>query len=175
MVLKNLTQIPKFDDYFVDADSNVYRVKKLKKHFRSANNYKYLAVHMCNKDGQFNVKISVIMLTTFVSPRPEGMFACHGIKGSLVDTLDNLYWATPKQNMADKYRDGTQQLGEKCPNSKLNELQVRIIRRAYVKRKSRHISTIDSFGLSGVQLAKIFNVDPSVIYDIIHRKIWNHI
>ena len=175
-----LRQIPGFPDYFASDDGEVYSYntfnkfskrpptpKKLKKCFYGKKNRNYYRVSLCKDGEKVTKKVAHIMLTTFISSRPKGMVASHGAKGSLVDSLDNLSWQTQKQNCADKYRDGTEQRGEKHSQAKLNELQVRVIRRAY--------EIGGKFGVSRQGLADMFGVKKTAIRCIITRKTWSHI
>lgn len=185
MIPKDLKPIPDFPDYYARKDGTIWSVKPCRNFARNPNkprqikwgltHYGHRQVSLYVGDKRISKKISVLMLTTFISPRPKGMFACHGINGKSDDSLNNLYWATPQQNALDRHRDGTACLGEKNNKTKLNELQVRIIRRAYAKHKTRRTKIIDVFGLSLRQLADVFNVNRCTIYDIVSRKNWKYI
>lgn len=181
---KKLKPIPGFPDYFIDKQSNVYSMKPcggnngigakppdnprlLSKNYVGQSNMRYYAVSLRKNHKRYSRKISTIMLETFVSPRPKGMWVGHGPKGSLVDTLDNLYWVTPTQNALDKIRDGTMTNGGKNGMSELNELQVRVIRRAYSPRNGD--------GVNSVQLAHVFNVAESTILAVTNRVTWKHL
>lgn len=52
------------------------------------------------------VKIAVMVLETYVGLRPDGMVACHRDDNRENDTMENLYWGTPKQNTQDILRNG---------------------------------------------------------------------
>ena len=97
------------------------------------------------------------------------MYVCHGANGSLDDSLSNLYWATPKQNSADKYRDGTManHVGERNPNAKLNGLQVRVIRQSYRRRGKG--------GLTLGELGEVFRISFRTVYDIVSGHQWRHL
>lgn len=68
-------------------------------------------------------RIHVVVLETFVCPRPSGMIACHNNGDSTDNRLCNLRWGTHKDNAKDKILHGTHQYGESCPRSKLTEAQ----------------------------------------------------
>lgn len=168
-----LKEIPDYPDYFAETSGSVWSVKrgKLKKLKPQISLVKgkptYHLVGLFKNGRYHQVRVSTIILTTFVSSRPHGMFACHGVKGSLVNSLDNLSWGTPKQNVADMLRDGTLTCGEKHPHHKLNGLQVRIIRRAYSPRGRA--------GVSARKLATVFSVNLSTVLNIIHGNRWKHL
>lgn len=68
-------------------------------------------------------RVHVVVLETFVCPRPEGMIACHNNGDSSDNRLCNLRWGTHEDNAKDKILHGTHQYGESCPKSKLTEAQ----------------------------------------------------
>lgn len=131
---------------------------------KAGNQYNTIGMH---RDGKyFTKRIAPIVLSVFGCPRPIGMECCHGVNGQFDDSISNLRWGTHKENMKDKYRDGTQPVGERAGNSKLNELQVRIIRRAYELFP-------DIFSLR--YLARTFRIDHRTVRCIVYRKNWKHI
>ena len=48
-----------------------------------------------------------LVLEAFVSPRPDGLEACHGDGDARNNAVSNLRWGTHKSNEADKLRHGT--------------------------------------------------------------------
>ena len=175
-----LKQIPRFPNYMADKRGNIYSLidnhRNKRKHPKKLTpglcNGRYYRVCLHRNSKQYNCSVHHLILETFVSPRPRGMFACHGISGRFCNSLDNLYWATPIQNQLDKYRDGTEQTGERNPKAKLNELQVRIIRRSHCPLIKS--SQIDK-GIPAGKLARIFSINRSMIWSIVKRKNWKHI
>jgi hypothetical protein len=178
--MKNIRAIPPFDKtnypgYFIDKLGTVYSVKRKNKLtklrntlWRSGGAGPYYVRFLVSENGKAKrFMVAELVLHTFISPRPRGMLACHGPRGKLDNALDNVYWATQRENMLDKRRDGTDNVGERHPLHKLNELQVRIIRRAYGKRNKD--------GLSTPKLAEIFGVNYVTIYSIVTRKNWKHL
>lgn len=78
------------------------------------------------------------------------------------NNANNLAWVTPKENAAHKFDHGTQPLGSKHHNSKLNEAAVRAIR----KLKHEH-------ELRNYQIADLFGVQTSTISAIIREENWS--
>jgi hypothetical protein len=154
----NIKEIPNFPNYFVDIYGNIYRKKKGGQ-LRQLNptlcdNYRIVRLYK-DKQAIFK-KVSVLVLETFVSPRPEGMVACHGVKGKLDDSLSNLSWGTySKNNGEDKRRDNH----VSC--IKLTGEQVKEIRELY---KLGNITYLE--------LSKRFNISDTNIGNIITRKNW---
>lgn len=170
-----------FPGYFIDKQSNIFSTRRAPQFKRRDNYiYKHPNIYPLKKDlfrgnrhkiclsrlgkPQIRKFVAVVMLETFVCPRPKGMFACHGRKGSLIDSLNNLYWGTPKRNTQDRKRDGTYLFGETCPNVKLTEKQV---------LEAKKIRTTDN--LAYYKIAKMFNVDITTIHRAIIGKTWKHL
>lgn len=174
-----LKPIPDFPDYFASDDGEIYSMKprrycspipkEPRKRKKICEMGRYWVVLRVG-DKRHKCTVARLMLLAFVSPRPKDMYACHGVKGSLVDTLDNLYWGTLKRNCQDKWRDGTMPAGEKSPHAKLNNLQVRIIKRCH---EINHEFNTQIFSLN--YLARTFNVSKKVIFNIKTGKSWKHI
>lgn len=79
------------------------------------------------------VKVAVLVLLAFVGPRPlkpTRHEACHGDGDRSNDHLSNLRWGTRQSNSDDRIRHGTV---PRPKNSKLNEAQVRGIRRRHAR------------------------------------------
>ena len=126
---------------------------------------KYFSVNLRREKITYLRKVSFLVLSAFVSPRPDGMLVCHGASGRLDDSLSNLYWGTPsRNNKEDKVRDGTDNRGERHSMAKLNERQVSVIRKSYSYRGRA--------GLTMRQLGEIFGVNLHTIGYIINNKTW---
>jgi hypothetical protein len=73
-------------------------------------------------------KIHQLVAHTFLGKQPEGTWVLHGPNGKTDNSCDNLYYGTPRQNIADKWRDGTVIVGEAHHKAKLKEADVINIR-----------------------------------------------
>lgn len=170
--------IPGFPDYFADEDGNIYskkngKMKILKQHSRNGI-HKNVVIYKMKKP--YNLLVHRIILETFIGKCPKGMVGCHGIKGVSDNSVSNLSWKTQKENMRDKYRDGTQQTGENNSWHKLNELQVRIIRKTYTHKKNKFSRKFCYDGTVTYQyLADIFNVNWNTIEAIVNHRNWSFI
>lgn len=107
--------------------------------------------------------VHLLVLETFVGPRPPGMVARHLDGNNLNNTLRNLRWGTPQQNAADRTTHGTQARGETQGLSKLDERQVRSIRAAH------------AVGATLKELAERYDVSFQTIHYIVRRKTWKHV
>jgi hypothetical protein len=104
-----------------------------------------------------------LVLAAFVGPRPEGHEGCHRNGKSWDNRLENLRWATPKENSADKAKHGTVLKGSQLKVAKLNEEKVREIRRLYES------------GVGPTALAKKFGVYIRTIFFVVRREKWKHV
>lgn len=60
------------------------------------------------KDGKIKSRrVHLLVLESFVGPRPTGMFACHNDGDATNSHLSNLRWDTASANTYDKIRHGT--------------------------------------------------------------------
>lgn len=92
-----------------------------------SNGYCYITVCPERK----KIAIHRMVLTAFVGEKD--MHACHnnGVRND--NRLENLRWATAKENCADKIIHGTHQYGERLAQTKLTEAQVLSIKRLLAK------------------------------------------
>lgn len=104
-----------------------------------------------------------LVALAFLGPNPQGMLVCHGPKGVSDNSVENLYYATPKQNMLDRDRDGTSLYGAKCSWAKLNEDDVLALRRKY------------SEGVSQARLALEYSVSKATVCNIVNMKVWTRL
>lgn len=94
------------------------RIKKL-----STNCGGYPIVNLC-KMGRCKVFfLHVLILESFVGPRPEGYQACHrdGVRAN--STLVNLRWGSVSSNFLDRVTHGTDFAGERNPQAKITNVQ----------------------------------------------------
>jgi hypothetical protein len=67
----------------------------------------YLQVELWRGDGHGSRrKVHNLMLEAFVGPRPDGAFGLHADDDPDNNTLSNLRWGTPSQNILDIVRNG---------------------------------------------------------------------
>lgn len=123
----------------------------------------YRQVVLCRPGKKQARLLHCVVLEAFVGPAPEGTEAAHddGVRTNC--RLSNLGWKTHRENVADKVRHGTRQVGERGSNAVLTREQVIHIRRSYCK-SSRE------FG--GAALAKQHGVSPSAILSIVKGVRW---
>lgn len=88
----------------------------------------YRKLILCRKKQRWYVRVNVLVLLVFKWPRPSNAVAAHDNGNKLDNRLDNLFWKTQKENIADKERHGTKLKGENHPSAKLNWEIVRRLR-----------------------------------------------
>lgn len=105
-----------------------------------------------------------LILEAFVGPCPEGM-ECRHLNGIPNDNrLENLEWSTYQINQMDRAKHGTSNRGERCASSRLTKDQVIKIRKKYAAGK-----------ITYRELAEIYEVSQSTVYELITRQTWKHI
>jgi len=109
-----------------------------------------------------NFKMQRFIANAFI-PNPENKPVTNHINGIKADIrAENLEWCTHKENTAHAIRTGLMDnSGENCNFTKLNEFQVRVIRKCD--------------DLTRAELAKIFNISADNIWRIRKRYTWKHI
>jgi len=158
--------IPNFRGYYADREGNIYsrlvkgskksrlgELRELKHHANIKTGYRQVSLR--RNGHSITVTAHRLVLETFIGPRPSGMVACHGKAGRSCDRASNLSWGTMSKNCGeDKVRDGTALLGVRSIQAKLNDLQVRIIRRLRGSMSARVVGYY--FGVSHTIILKIW-------------------
>lgn len=93
-------------------------------------------------------------------------YVCHKDGNPSNNNVDNLYWGTPLENTNDMKRHGTMAVGEKLPQSKLNDKIVRVI---------KHLLEDRWYGITQYDIGKFFGVRQDDISRIKNGHYWKHI
>lgn len=148
------------EDYYLRLGVKTKRIKYgglLKEHFRRG----YPSVTLFNGRKHKHETIHRLVASHFNEKQTGKDFINHenGIKTD--SYYKNLSWCTPKENHDHAIRTGLDKgiVGENNSNSKLNELQVRIIRRLIGNLYQREI-------------AEIFNIKQTIVSKIKLRQLW---
>lgn len=91
----------------------------------------------------------------FLGPRPEGTFVCHIDGDATNNKASNLYYGTPKENMADAMRHGTTLRGSKNRKAKLSEPEVREIKSADLSEYGTKTKLAKRLGVSLSTVASV--------------------
>lgn len=120
----------------------------------------YRQVNLIAHGKQHQRRVGRLVAAAFLGPCPLDQEVRHGFGGSADDRLENLSYGTHVQNCADRITHGTHLQGEKCPQARLSEADVRRIK-------------------SGIEpaemLAAVFGVHPGHINNIRRGTRWAHV
>lgn len=167
-----IKEIPNFPKYYIDIEGNVYSSKKwndgksLRKLKTRVHKDGYIVISFWQNKKRITKKVHKLLLETFVGPCPANMESCHNDGNSTNNNLSNLRWDTKSNNSKDRIGHGTMhsQEGEKNPNVKLNDEEVKDIK-----------SLLENTNMHQVEIGKIFDVTQATISGIKLRKNWRHI
>lgn len=116
-----------------------------------------------NRDGYIYVargkKPHVLVLETFICPRPYKKAVNHKDGNKLNNHISNLCWVTWSENAIHAWANGLSK-----GKTKLKIGQVRFIR-----------NSVENKLYQQKELAKMYNVSPSTIADIVHFRNWKNI
>lgn len=121
----------------------------------------YPSVVLCGAGvGRVWKSVHVLVLEAFVGPRPTGHHGAHGDGNPINNAVENLRWATPSENNADKAMHGTQYRGESVGSSKLTADDVRKLR------------DLRAAGVKNCELTRRFGVCRNTISNITSGRTW---
>lgn len=120
----------------------------------------YPRINVVRSGRHTSMPVHIVVCETFHGPRPDGMEVAHEDGDPGNPRATNLSWKTPKGNNADKVRHGTDNPGERNPQHKLTEVDVREI------RQSSRPET---------ELAMCYGVSRSAIGLVRRQQTWRHI
>jgi len=123
----------------------------------------YLYVGISNNGTKKRIRVHVLVLESFVGPRPDGYDARHLNDIKADNRLCNLAWGTRRQNIEDKARNGHLLYGESHGCAYLTEQMVKAIR-------------LDAAsGCHQKTISEKYNIPASTIQAIVRGTIWKHI
>ena len=164
-------EIPGFKGYEISNYGNVKSYKnrhglKDKPHKISTKIEKsrYSKISLMLNGVRVSKSLHVLVLETHKTLRPKGMVCCHNDGDMRNNHIDNLRWDTVKNNCADKWLHGTEQIGERIGTSKLKEVNIPEIRRLRSEKKLTHR-----------EISKKYNVSPQTIWHVLKGNTWSHV
>ncbi len=164
--ISNYGNVRSLDRYIIIKEKNkptpYKRYYKGKRKIPSIVTCGYLSVALYNKTIRKTILVHRLVGKAFI-PNPENKPEINHKNTIKTDNrVGNLEWSTCKENMNHADKMGLRKIrGEDNGNSKLNSLQIRVIRKTK--------------GLTTRELAKIFNIGQSAISCILRKKTWKHI
>jgi len=107
-----------------------------------------------------------LVMEAFIGKRPKGMECNHKDGNKTNNSLSNLEWVTPSENLKHAFSHGLKipQHGETSGLSKLDNVDVISIR-----------TLKEKFNYQQKQLSKMFNVSLANIEAIVQGKTWRHL
>jgi hypothetical protein len=166
--MENWLPVVGYEEYYEVSDCG--RVRSLeriffdrrgaRKHYKSrilktAIKDSYPEVTLCINYEKDRRRVHDLMAAAFIGPRPSGMYVCHndGVKDN--NKINNLRYDTPGSNSVDTIYHG----GRSYTLSVNDVLKIRNM----------------SATMSGYKIARMFGVNSSTIYAILHGKRWSHV
>jgi len=167
---------PIIETWKIIKNYNKYLVSdlgRIKRNYKSSelilkpqlSNAGYLRVQLSRDDKYIKYSVHRLVLMTF-KPTQIKLETNH-INGNKTDNrLSNLEWVTPSQNIKHAYKNKlrTAVTGENCSWAKLKEQDVKSIRFAF-----------KSGFWNMRQLAELYKVNKTTIFEIIHYEIWRNV
>lgn len=165
--------IPEFDGYRISNEGLLQScfVRGSRSHLSAEwrevqaheSNNGYMQVTLYRRGARHLHRIHVLVLLSFVGPRPSGFQACH-LNGNRKDNcLSNLRWDSVSANHADKNTHGTMSKGSRHGQSRLNETQIVEIRSLF------------GDGVPTKEIGRRFGVSATAIHWIKTGRTWSHI
>lgn len=105
-----------------------------------------------------------LVLMAFRGPAPAGTEGCHRNDVKADNRIENLYWGTRAENVADRTANGGDTVGTRHPNCRLTEAAVREIRSDYA-----------AGGVTQADLGARHGVHRDHISMIVTRRRWRHL
>lgn len=152
-------QIPGYSDYLVDENGTVVSTKGgewfvMKPH---ATNVGYLRVKLSNGPHQRKHSVHKLVMTSFVGPVPEGKQINHKDGDKTNNTLSNLEYVTPKENIKHAHDTGLRsgRKGERHHNVKVSDADAAKLLALKGKVLQREAAAM--FGISRSHVAGIWS------------------
>ncbi len=155
--------IPKYPQYVARRDGRIVSLRTGRAMSPRASGKGYRQVTLWNDDGRRSFYIHHIIADLFIGRRPHGLETNHKNGDKTDNSAKNLEYLTSSQNKEHARNVLGVYCGSRARASKLNESQVRRIRRLAAKRTAyQHIA--ESFGIT-----------KATVCDIHCRRTWKHL
>lgn len=159
--------VPGYRQYCAGTNGSIWRYKwnlgEWKKLKGTANRDGCVFYGLSKNGKVWHTRGHIIVLTTFVGPCPDGLWARHLDGNPANNRLSNLKWDTPSNNAQDRITHGTQIQGETHHLATLTATQVAEVKRRLVDgERQRH-------------LALEFGVDVGTICMIANDRTWKSV
>ena len=147
-----------FPGYFATQGGRIWSDKSSKflRPAISADGHLRVPLYTGTHESRVRKFVHRLILETFVGSCPNGMECCHNNGDPADNRLQNLRWDTRSNNHKDAFKHGTRSnQGMKNGRAKLNELQVRIIKKLLASGVLIQKEIGGVFGVSRVTISDI--------------------
>ena len=155
------------DDGVIRSIGRYVRAKNNKRAFRKGRvlaqvrkTNGYLCVTLTDGRRRPQLSVHALVARAFLGERPLGLHVLHGDGDKSNNSINNLRYGTPAENIADTARHGRRPRGENSPHAKLTEAQVHAIR---------------AWDGPLTDLVGMYPVSREHLYAIRVRRVWRHI
>ncbi len=125
---------------------------------------KYFAVVLSRNSNPVRIDIHRLVALAFLGPQPSSKHLVAHNDGSRTNNrVENLRWATQKENLQDCRAHGTALLGTANPLARLTEIDIRAIRR------------MKTFGVPRDMIAEGFGLHKRSVFRILAGQAWGHV
>ncbi len=186
--LLELKPIPNYPGYFASRDGRIWTTYVKSRRLNGTFEFKigtvptpinprnlscgHLQAPICRNRKHAFPLVHRLILETFVGPCPSGMECRHLDGNPENNALENLRWGIRKENAGDFHRHNgawagiavTDKRGEKHPQAKLTDDDVRNMRILY-----------ETKGIRQVDLAAQFGIKQATVSKILLRQSWSHV
>ena len=156
-------KIPLYDNYDLSEYGVVTNTNTGKRVASFKNQKGYHRIALCREGTTKTLTLHRLVLTVFDKPCPEGHVAHHKDRNRDNNHISNLEWILKSDHFYHPTHIRTPLLGSSCPNAKLTEEQVAIIKRNHTN------------GASIKSLAELFGVSTRAIGFIVPGVTWRHV
>jgi hypothetical protein len=164
--------VPDFPGYSINTEGvlwthllgkkNPFLPPRVKTPSRGKNGY--LITNLVDANGRSRpCKIHVLVMLTFLGPRPPGMMVCHNDGNPANNSIRNLRWGTWQDNFNDAVAHGTASIGSRSGRAKLTEVDIMMIRR------------LGRGGVRQKDISRHYGVSKQLISRILQRGSWRHV
>lgn len=165
--------IPDFKSYEISNHGRVRLARSFKQYPKGhllklkKNIDGYYVVNLRKDKRYYEFRINRLVLMTFKGPSPNRTYhAAHNDGNRINNRIENLRWATPRENEQDKVFHGTLKgahKGERHHNAKLTDDLVKKIRDERAN------------GMTFIAIAEKYGLKKLTIYDAITGNTWSHV
>lgn len=120
-------------------------------------------VSLWKENREWKAKVHRLTLDAFVGPCPPGMEGCHNDGNPMNNGIENLRWDTHISNIADRASHGTENIGSRNGQAKLDESAVCRLKRRLLD------------GAKQKDVAEEFGVSAQTVCDISKGRSWTHV